>query len=106
MLNELIALGADCNLEDAYGNSTLILAARAGQIQLIPLLLDEKDLNINHQNKSLETALFQATPDAMSLLLERGADMTLKNLYGENGIESIYGLRIGEEAYQQRLVIW
>ena len=106
LLNELVALGADCNSKDPSGNSALILAARAGQIQLIPLLLDEKGLDINHQNKVLETALFQATPEVMSLLLRRGADMAITSCYGERAIESFYGLRIGEDGYQQRLVVW
>lgn len=82
----LLSSGADPNVLMAEDMTPLHLAASAGRITDIDLLLDW-DASINAQDARLrETPLHKAArnleKDAIQRLCERGADMDIKNIDG------------------------
>jgi ankyrin repeat protein len=79
IINYFISKGVDVNKADNDGNTPLIVAASSrennGTLELLLPLIK----NINTQNKKGESALTKAiqsgTPEAVTLLLEKGADV-------------------------------
>jgi len=69
------------------GNTPLIYAAQAGNIEMINLLL-EKGAKVNQQSDDGVTALMMAAhhlrKDCVKLLLDKGADVTLKSKQGSS----------------------
>jgi ankyrin repeat protein len=76
-LRYLLQKGADPNLRDARGNTPLILAVQAGQVDLVPILIAAK-ANPNLGNQSGVTPLILATQarnlDMVRQLLAANAD--------------------------------
>ncbi|WP_343694425.1 ankyrin repeat domain-containing protein [Flavobacterium sp.] len=77
----------DANKADKEGNTPLMAAASAKDISVLELLLPVTK-NSNAQNLKGESALTNAvksgTPDAVSLLLTKGADVNVKDKDGNN----------------------
>ncbi|MDT2813317.1 ankyrin repeat domain-containing protein [Vagococcus carniphilus] len=76
-----------------YGGNALIPAAEKGHLDNVKLLLTDKSVDINHQNDFGYTALIEAIAlrdgskvyqDIVSVLLENGADKTLKDSTGRD----------------------
>lgn len=94
----LLGKGADANISTPSGDAPLHLAARAGDAELVTLLLD-KGAKINARGESGDTALLILTNKGVSLplyktLLARGADVNARSTgtsdpYGTGGFSSI-----------------
>lgn len=87
-----------------YGGNALIPAAEKGHLDTVKLLLTDKSVDINHQNDFGYTALIEAIAlrdgskvyqDIVSVLLESGADKTLKDSTGRDAED--YARELGYE---------
>jgi uncharacterized protein len=87
IINYFLTKGVDANKADNEGNTPLMVAAAARETaaleQLVPIVK-----NINAQNIKAESALTMAlksgTPEAVTLLLSKGADVKLLDKEGNN----------------------
>ncbi|MES2574183.1 MAG: ankyrin repeat domain-containing protein [Bacteroidota bacterium] len=87
IINYFLTKGVDANKADNEGNTPFMVAASAKDIavleQLLPLVK-----NINTQNlkgeSSLTLAVKSGTPDAVALLLDKGADVKVLDKEGNN----------------------
>lgn len=82
LARKLIARGADVN---KTGWAPLHYAATGGHVQIIQMLLDESayiDAESPNKTTPLMMAAYYGTPEAVKLLLEAGADATLRNQQG------------------------
>jgi len=84
-IRELIALRADVNYADEWGNTPLILAAQEGHIGVVKILLEHGAL-VNARTKNKVTALWKAAfnghAPVVRLLLENGASVNMANKWG------------------------
>ena len=78
MLEKLLAAGADANQRLPNGETPLMMAARNGNVAALRVLLDHKaDANLKENLRgttALMWAVEQSHPEAVKLLIERGAD--------------------------------
>jgi ankyrin repeat protein len=78
MIEKLLAAGADANERLPNGETPLMMAARNGNVAALRALLDHKaDPNLKENLRgttALMWAVEQSHPDAVKLLIERGAD--------------------------------
>ncbi|CAI8013353.1 Putative ankyrin repeat protein MM_0045 [Geodia barretti] len=85
VVTDLIALGADADIENPYGESALILAARYGLRDIVVELV-KAGANLELQNKNGDTAVIKATigyePDILRELVRAGSDLNLQNQEG------------------------
>ena len=86
----LIENGADVNVTDANGNTSLIfIINKTGNLEITERLL-EKGAAVNTQNGNGETALMYAAwrghTNIVQLLLQNRADATLKNRRGDTAL--------------------
>ena len=76
---ELIKLGANVNIQDAFGRTPLHCITIKEKIKI----LIESGANINIQNKNGDTPLhFTSSEEKIKILLKAGADLTIKNKEG------------------------
>ena len=94
-VRELIAAGAKLGVVDGVGYSALHYASDTGHERIVELLLDGKyegkGANIDLQTpargwSSLILATIYDREAVVRLLLERGADMTLRDRYGRTAL--------------------
>lgn len=83
LLDLLMLYGANPNITNKYGITSLMMAAYQGKEDLVNKLLHYK-ANINAQSRSKRTALMWAAEndsnsDIVKLLLDKGAKITIKN---------------------------
>lgn len=86
--------GGDVKIVDKSGCSPLFLAAYLDQevaVEVITLLLD-KGVDINYQDSTtqqtaLMNACFNGNLEAVKLLIEKGADASLKDMVGETALD-------------------
>ncbi|BBM84654.1 ankyrin repeat domain-containing protein [Candidatus Uabimicrobium amorphum] len=84
VVETLIAKGIDVNMRDSYGGTVLMDAVRDSNKKLIRQLLQNKcDLDIKNDDGRTAIA-FAKSEDIISLLVEHGADVNVKNRYGES----------------------
>ena len=78
MIEKLLAAGADANQRLPNGETPLMMAARNGNVAALRVLLDHKaDPNLKENLRgttALMWAVEQSHPEAVKLLIERGAD--------------------------------
>ncbi|KOO47156.1 ankyrin repeat-containing protein, partial [Chrysochromulina tobinii] len=92
-LGRLIGLGGNVNWHnpDYYGLTALIWASSYGREGCVRLLLEAKAIEVNAKNNYDQTALHYAAHDGYlaiaKRLLEGGADVTLRDKYGETAID-------------------
>lgn len=90
VVNLLLNAGADANLKNADGKTALICAVIYKHKKVVERLLQYPHININAQDRAEETALMHAVDwsleDIVKLLLEAGADLTLKRYDGKTAL--------------------
>jgi len=78
IVKHLLSQGADATREDAYGQTPLYLAVKAGRLDLVQILLDSAPLEVNHLDFHDQTPLLYAAmtgrEEVAKLLLSKGAD--------------------------------
>lgn len=87
LVRALAASGAEVDVENEFGKTPLMEAGMLENLEMMTLLL-ELGAKVNHQSSSDQsTALHIAVEfdksKAYRLLIDAGADPTLKNAYGE-----------------------
>ena len=95
----LLKAGADINTQSNYKHTVLIEASRAGNTEIVKLLLECGNININHQNIYGSTALLIASwyceLKIVKLLLEAGADVNIEDVNGNTALS--WARRMGSE---------
>ena len=91
-----IEAGSDLNERDPFGGSSpLISAAVFGQPEVAKVLLAADGVDINFQNNdgstALHTAAFFCRPEIVQMLIEKGADKTIKNSFGATPYDNVAG---------------
>ncbi len=85
--------GASLDAEEPiYGQSPLAWAVIGGQQDVVDYLLDagaNASARYRDQNTALHTAAFFGRAEAASRLLETGADVNARNVYGETPLDSM-----------------
>jgi ankyrin repeat protein len=87
LVRKLLARGADVN---KTGWTALHYAATSGHVAIIQMLMDEHayiDAESPNKTTPLMMAAHYGTPQAVKLLLEAGADATLRNELGLSAID-------------------
>ncbi len=81
VMKRLIAVGANVNTKDEYGNTPLHNAVSRGNQKAINMLI-RKHANINAQSNAGNTPLMLAMqkPAIVKILLEAGADPSIRNI--------------------------
>ncbi|KDO19922.1 hypothetical protein SPRG_14830 [Saprolegnia parasitica CBS 223.65] len=93
-VDAMLAKGLPVNLQDAHGNSLLIIACQNGLKRLAKMLL-RRGANINLQNARGNTPLHYCFAYGYgetlgAYLISKGADVALRN---EDGLECYYGIK-------------
>lgn len=87
-----IAHGSDLNAKDAYGSSSLHIAALFNKTEVAKLLING-GANLNEKSADgstpLHTAAFFGRTDIVKALLNKGVDVTIRNNYNSTALESI-----------------
>ena len=79
--------GGNLNIQDAKGNTALILAAEDGHVEMVSILLNNgADVNVTNSfgYTALWTAVSGRHPLIISALIAAGADSSIKNIYGSS----------------------
>ncbi|KAI1124851.1 hypothetical protein F5Y10DRAFT_20627 [Nemania abortiva] len=89
-------LGAEASGPPAKGDSSVHRAAATGLVKDLAMILMASDGNLNLRNNEGDTPLMAACRfgqlETALYLLERGADATLRNDFGENALHYIWSL--------------
>jgi len=89
--NLLIKTGVNINALDEYRNIPLTIAAYYGYIDVLHLLLEQKNVEINKKGQFGGTALYWAAysnnEKAVKLLIENGADPSIPSALGDLPIQ-------------------
>jgi len=95
IIKKYIKEGGDINFqEDLYGYTALMYACYENSIESVKELVKHGKLDLNMQSKNGNTALHKATKynnmDIAKLLLDKGADETIKNDKGRDAFYDHY----------------
>jgi len=92
-VKKLIEQGANVNMTDDSGFTSLHYASREGNVEIVRLLL-QKGANTNNQNKigftALHYAVMNGNIDIASLLLKKGAMTDIENVLGYTPLYYVY----------------
>ena len=87
----LLKKGADVNLVNQCGNNALNLACSDQCFDIVKYLLQNTNVNINHQNNHgwspLMTAVCRINLELVKLLLKQGADVNLVNCNDDDALK-------------------
>lgn len=87
-----IAHGSDLNQKDAYGSSSLHIAALFDKPEVAKLLING-GANLNEKSADgstpLHTAAFFGRTEIVKALLEKGVDVSIRNNYNSTALESV-----------------
>jgi len=86
VVRELLEHGADPDASDNEGISALMTAASWGYVEILACLLKTIDQADNHGNTALLWAAKYNQTEATSMLLARGADVSLRNYFGKSAL--------------------
>lgn len=83
----LLANGANVNIKDKEGNSALDFATQIEKLDIAKALLERPEINVNSQARLKHTALYGAiyfkNYELIKLLLIRGAQVNIRDVFGE-----------------------
>ena len=89
----LIAHGADVNARNRWGNSALHDAARLNKVRVAEALLKDKQIKLNELNSQgkapLHLAAESGARDIVRLLLQKGADRSVKTADGKTALQLV-----------------
>jgi len=101
MLTFLLANGVDANLLDVYQWSPLMRAVDNRHYAAVKVLLAEKEIALNTQSDTGNTALHIAAANGdekmLALLLDAGSDQSLLNTQGTLAVQLVAGLPNGDK---------
>lgn len=97
----LLAHDLNVNVENGHGQTPLHMAAWAGHLEIIKLLLAHPDIDVNKQNSLGWTPLYWATvhnkPEVVKLLLDHpNAVIDIAAIYGRTPLENALAADHGE----------
>lgn len=85
---ELLKNSDDINSTDKNGRNVLFDAVSYGDTRIIDKLLEDTNINLNQQDKELQTVLHKKevflNDELCTKLIQKGADPTIRDLKGEN----------------------
>jgi len=87
----LLELGADINVRNSFGNTALMLAAEFGKAGTVEVLLSfyetiQMDIMNHYQYTALILASENGHKDCAQLLVENGADLNARNMFGKTAL--------------------
>lgn len=78
------------NIPDKNGLNSLIYAVKSGNVPLVEMLVKEKYVNLDHQDKDKNTSLhysvIQRNYELIDLLVDNGADIDVQNADGQTAL--------------------
>ena len=87
MVLQMIRDGANPNVTNVFGQTPLFYACERSSLYYIKSLIDV-NADVNHQDKEGYTCMMRACEtrrkDVISLLIQHGADMYIRNVYDQN----------------------
>ena len=90
IMRQLLDAGADVNKKDKYGRTALHFASSNGKDAAIQMLLTQAGVSVNATTLGQETSLIKALQfghhNSVVLLVEAGADPTIKNAVGQDAL--------------------
>lgn len=93
------------NETNKFGDNCLFIAVKVGNFNIVKFLVEEKNINLNHQNDEgniLMVAIDKNKKEIFNYLIEKNIDLTAKNSKGE----TIYHVaaKVGDSDYIEKLV--
>lgn len=108
----LIKNGADVNLQNSEGNTSIIRAAITGKYELIKYLIFKENAKINVKNFNGETALHVAAKynqmNVVDVLLDADADVRVKNNKNQTAFEvavKYHNVNVAKILYKHLLLV-
>ncbi|MGH8579119.1 MAG: ankyrin repeat domain-containing protein [Gammaproteobacteria bacterium] len=103
-VRQQLNLGADINVRDRYGQTGLMLAARAGQQEVVhTLIANGADLNVTAKYglSALMLAVIAGHTDIARMLARAGADLSIRGR-GTPGFagKTAYDLALGQKMHE------
>jgi hypothetical protein len=104
MVKLLVSAGADTDAVDLGGATALHLASRQGCKDVVEYLVKSGRATVNNKDDNGWTPLMRAvknSPDIVKILLDGGADPTIKNRWGQSAVN----LAISEESLSSASIL-
>ncbi|ARE67255.1 SWPV2-ORF036 [Shearwaterpox virus] len=94
MIEKIIKLIRE-EIDPEYGITLLLCAIRTNNIKIVKLILDlGVPVNIDHHNiLPLQKAIQKRKPEIFELLIHYGADVRMKNIYGDTPLHTAASIR-------------
>lgn len=100
----LVEIGANLNTKDMDGSGLLINAAAGGNLDIVRLLVEDKEFDINYADnngfKPFQASCGSGNVDVMKFLVEKGADTLIRtNIGGVPLVNAIYSDSVAAVEY-------